>query len=206
MNPYEVLGVNPNDDEETIKKAYRSLVKKYHPDRYVNTPMADMATEKLKEINEAYDMITNKKTASNTGGNAGGAYGYGGYGGYGQGYGQQYGQDFGISFDSVRMLIRMRRLSEAERMLMQLEKNAEWYYLMGLIYINRGWYDKGKGFVETAVKMNPANAEYRATLNSFDAQNRSYREFRSEYINCCGADNLLTCLCGSIFCSRCCCC
>lgn len=192
MNPYEVLGVNPNDDEETIKKAYRSLVKKYHPDRYVNTPMADMATEKLKEINEAYDMITNKKTSSSSGGSYGGERNYGG--GYASG------------FDGVRMLIRMRRLAEAEAMLSGLEKNAEWYYLMGLIYINRGWYDKGRSFVETAVRMDPSNAEYRATLSSFETQGRAYREFKTEYINCCGANDLMTCLCGSLLCSRCCCC
>lgn len=66
MNPYEVLGVSENADEETIKKAYKELVKKYHPDRYINNPLADLAAEKMKEINKAYDMITNKRTATNT--------------------------------------------------------------------------------------------------------------------------------------------
>lgn len=194
MNPYEVLGVNPNDDEETIKKAYRALVKKYHPDRYVNTPMADMATEKLKEINEAYDMITNKKTSSGPGG------------GYERDYGGYGGRTYASGFDGVRTLIRMRRFAEAEAMLAHLEKNAEWYYLTGLVYINKGWYDKGKSFVETAVRMDPANAEYRATLSGFEARGQSYGEFKTEYINCCGANDLLTCLCTGMFCSRCCCC
>ena len=56
MNPYEVLGVSENADEETIKKAYKELVKKYHPDRYINNPLADLAAEKMKEINKAYDL------------------------------------------------------------------------------------------------------------------------------------------------------
>ena len=77
MNPYEVLGVSRDADEETIKKAYKELVKKYHPDRYINSPMADMASEKMKEINMAYDMLTGKNQNADTG-----AYNSGGYGRY----------------------------------------------------------------------------------------------------------------------------
>ena len=66
MNPYQVLGVSENADEETVKKAYKELVKKYHPDKYVNNPLSDLAAEKMKEINKAYDMIINKKTSSQT--------------------------------------------------------------------------------------------------------------------------------------------
>lgn len=196
MDPYKVLGVSPDADEETIKKAYRSLVKKYHPDRYANSPMADMATEKLKEINKAYDMITNKKNESRNE-----------YGGYYSGYGgAQYSRNYSVSYESVRMLISMHRLSEAEAMLSQLPQNAEWNYLMGLICINRGWYDRGREYIKKAVSMDPANLEYSQTLNSFNAQSRDFKTYRTEYIDCCGANPLLSCLCTSVVCSRCCCC
>ena len=56
-NPYEVLGVSPSASDEEIKKAYRALAKKYHPDNYANSPLADVAEQKMKEVNEAYDMI-----------------------------------------------------------------------------------------------------------------------------------------------------
>ena len=68
MDPYEVLGVSEDADEETIKKAYRTLVKKYHPDRYVNNPLSDLAAEKIKEINKAYDTIMNNKNNAVNGG------------------------------------------------------------------------------------------------------------------------------------------
>lgn len=61
MNPYEVLGVSENASEEEIKRAYKKLVKKYHPDRYQNNPLADLAEEKLQEVNEAYDMLMKKQ-------------------------------------------------------------------------------------------------------------------------------------------------
>ena len=57
-DPYETLGVSKNASQDEIKKAYRKLAKKYHPDNYANNPLADLAAEKFKEINEAYEALT----------------------------------------------------------------------------------------------------------------------------------------------------
>lgn len=56
-DPYKVLGLEPGATDEQVKSAYKELVKKYHPDRYQNNPLEELAEEKLREINEAYDMI-----------------------------------------------------------------------------------------------------------------------------------------------------
>ena len=76
-DPYEVLGISPDASDDEIKRAYRELARKYHPDNYQNNPLSDLAEEKMKEINEAYDAITKGRTG---GGSAQGGYGYG-YGG-----------------------------------------------------------------------------------------------------------------------------
>ena len=60
-DPYKVLGVSPNATDDEIKTAYRELAKKYHPDNYAESPLADLASEKMKEINEAYDTIMNDR-------------------------------------------------------------------------------------------------------------------------------------------------
>lgn len=167
MNPYEVLGVSSDADEETIKKAYRTLVKKYHPDRYVNTPMAEVASEKMKQINEAYDMLTNKNNSHNQR-----QSGYGGYNPYGS---YNSGSYTNVSFESVRGLIAMRRLAEAESMLLKLPQNAEWNYLMGVVFINRGWYNKGIEYINRAIQLDPTNSEYQAARDSFNANNERYK-------------------------------
>lgn len=61
-DPYVVLGVNQNATDEEIKVAYRELVKKYHPDRYANNPLSDLANEKMQEINQAYQQINDMRS------------------------------------------------------------------------------------------------------------------------------------------------
>lgn len=190
MNPYEVLGVSPDADEETIKKAYRDLVKKYHPDRYVNNPLADLAAEKIKEINKAYDMIMNNKSSGS----------YSSQQGSGGGY--SYQRSSNPSFAAVRGLISQNRIIEAQSMLSGLPKTAEWYYLNGVICLRRGWYDQAITNLKQACAMEPENIEYRSALDNITNRNTTYRTGPVTSSGCyvCPCD-----CCSTLMCMNCCC-
>ena len=66
-DPYSILGVSKNATDDEIKNAYRELARKYHPDNYTDNPLSDLAGEKMKEINEAYDAIMNRLSRRNSG-------------------------------------------------------------------------------------------------------------------------------------------
>ena len=92
MDPYKVLGVTPQTSDDDVKRAYRELARKYHPDNYVNNPLADLAETRMKEINEAYDMIMNERR-NPAGGSSGQQQSYGGYGQSSYGGAGSYGQN-----------------------------------------------------------------------------------------------------------------
>ena len=169
MDPYKVLGVSRDADEETIKKAYRELVKKYHPDKYVNNPLADLAAEKIKEINKAYDMIMNNNQSAGSSGSYGGSSG--GYSGSSSSGGYSGGQS---SFAAVRAMIAQGRINEAAAMLNSLPRTAEWYYLSGRVRMQMGWYDQALSFFQTAVNMEPSNTEYLDALQNLQARRHGY--------------------------------
>ena len=67
-DPYQVLGVPSTATDEEVKKAYRDLARKYHPDNYHDNPLADLAQERMKEINEAYEAVQSQRKAARSAG------------------------------------------------------------------------------------------------------------------------------------------
>lgn len=195
-DPYAVLGVSPSASDEEVKRAYRALVKKYHPDNYVNNPLADLAEAKMKEINEAYDAIVKGRTQGGyqqQAQSSGNSYSYGGRAG-GQSGGYQ-----NPTYLQVRQLITQNNLAEAERLLRSTPaNNAEWYFLMGSIAYKRGWMDDARQNFWTASSMDPGNIEYRQAVNQMNLQaQRGGYQGGDDLANLCTTLCCLNCLCNS---------
>lgn len=190
MDPYKVLGVSPDASMDDIKRAYRDLARKYHPDNYVNNPLADLAEAKMKEINEAYDMIVNQRTASSTPNSAGCNGSYNGQ--------RQSGAGAGI-YTQIRSAINAGNLAFAEELLQHAPtRDAEWYFLMGTVHQRKGWYDEAKRCYMQAYQMDPNNLEYRNALNNLNmsAGYGGYHPMDSSgACDCCAQLICLNCLC-----------
>ncbi|WP_312354687.1 J domain-containing protein [Aminipila sp.] len=190
-NPYEVLGVRQNASEEEIKSAYRELVKKYHPDKYQNNPLADLAEEKLQEVNEAYDYLMKKGTRGN--GNS-----------YSHNSTRQSGYQTQTSpeYNDIRSIIDSGNLNLAEQKLAQIpNRDAEWFFLAGMISYKKGWYDDALMKVRTAVNMEPNNFEYQNALNNIMNMGRMYQNnsYGRGYPN----DDMMCKLCQAYICADC---
>lgn len=192
-DPYHVLGVDPNASDEEIKRAYRELARKYHPDNYQNNPLADLAEEKMKEINEAYAEINRQRSGSARTGSQS-SYQYG----YQQQSRQQYQyqqQSSGSAvYAQVRQLINAGNLAQAEQLLRSAPgQDAEWYFLSGYIAYQKGWLDEATQHFQRACAMNPGNAEYRQALGMIQQGGVRYRP--GGYTSSTGCDPCTTYMC-----------
>lgn len=174
-DPYSVLGVSQGASDEEIKKAYRELARKYHPDNYQNNPLADLAEEKMKEINEAYDILVKQRSS----GGAQQSGGYGGYqSGYQAGYQQQYSGSANPTYARVRSYINAGDIQTAERLLMEVgQKDGEWYFLSGSIAYRKGWLDEAIQNYSRAVQISPNNMEYRQALAMAQRGGQAYQPY-----------------------------
>ena len=176
-DPYQILGVPETASDEEVKRAYRELARKYHPDNYHDNPLADLAQEKMKDINAAYEQITKMRSGAKSGGDS----------------------SAGSSvLQQVRLAINSGNLSRAEALLANYaDHNAEWNFLKGAVCYRRGWMDEAKRYYQTACQMDPGNAEYRSALDFMEnASQTAYRPnggaFGTEF---CGGNPCLTLCC-----------
>jgi molecular chaperone, dnaJ family len=168
MNPYEVLGVSRNASLDEIKKAYRELSRKYHPDSYVGNPLSSLAEEKFEQVQEAYDAIMKEKNgdynyASNYNNN-----------GYNNGESGEMAE--------VYNLLGRRSYSQALRLLDSMpNRNAKWYYYSAIAQVGLGNNLRGMEYARMAVSMEPNNVEYQNLVNRLSFQSNRYGEVRNVY-------------------------
>lgn len=192
-DPYTILGVSRSATDDEVKRAYREMARKYHPDRNGGSAEAE---EKMKEINAAYAQIVAER--KNGGAGQSGAYGgyqqgsqsgpyYGragdsaGHGGYGSGNGpySSYGAGGSQSaeFVRVRSLLQSGRYQEAIYNLSSISiRSAEWYYLSAQANWGLGNQASALSDARRAVQMEPYNFEYRQFLAQIEGAGSAYEQ------------------------------
>ena len=193
-DPYEVLGVSRDASTEEIKKAYRTLSRKYHPDANINNPNKAEAEEKFKQVQQAYKQIMEEKengtSSYSSQGSYGGSYGSGGYGGsYGNGgYGGNYGgYNYGSSTEDAELraaanYLNNMRYQEAMRVLNNISRhNAQWYYLHAIANAGLGNNISAVQDAQTAVNMEPDNMQYRQLLSQLQGGGQWYTDMGQGY-------------------------
>lgn len=153
-DPYQVLGVSPNASDEEIKKAYRALAMKYHPDNYADNPLSELAEEKMKAINEAYDQIQKERQSG-----GGSRSSYGSYSSGSSSYSSS------PEYNEIRNKINARDFVGAESLLNNIStdrRGAEWNFLMGCVCVGKNNVFDAQKYIDQAVYMDPNNMEYRS--------------------------------------------
>lgn len=185
-NPYEVLGVSPSATNEEIRDAYRALAKKYHPDNYADSPLADMAEEKMKEINNAYDEILRQRAEEKNNNKKSESY-------------QQNGTRR-EEYARIRQAINANDFRTAEQLLNQIEqyqRDAEWFFLKGCVLLHSGYHFDAIRYINRACELDPNNEEYSTLRDNLRAQSNAYGNPSSrEAGGCslCDICSLLVCL------------
>ncbi|MCI8614686.1 MAG: J domain-containing protein [Lachnospiraceae bacterium] len=199
-DPYEVLGISRNATEEEIKKAYKALSRKYHPDANINNPHREDAEEKFKEIQQAYQQIMKERTQGysyqqgSSGGSYGNAGGYGGFGGFGDfggfgGFGGTYG-GMGTGYEEDGHLraagnyVRNGYYKEARNVLDGMEESARgarWYYYSALAHAGLGNQVSALEHARRAQALEPGNRDYSALVYQFENGGTWYRQRQYTY-------------------------
>lgn len=195
MNPYDILGIKPGATQEEIKSAYRKLVKQYHPDQYRDNPLQELAQEKLAEINEAYKILSSGNASSSNSNSYSNSSSYSN-----NSSNNSYGE-----LQQARAYLQRNNVPAAEAILNRVSnRTAEWYFLTGIVHMNKGWFDSALQNITTASNMDPNNFEYRQTLQQLRSRatgyGQPYRTANNSAAACDCCSNLLCadCLCEAL--------
>lgn len=173
-DPYEVLEVKRGASDEEIKRAYRALSRKYHPDANVNNPNAAQAEEKFKQIQAAYDQIMKEKEQ--------GSFGYGSFGGYQERNCSGQEDEYTRYLNAAMNYVRAGKFQEALHVLSGMErKGAGWYYLSAIANNGLGNNVTALEHARRAVEMEPGRMEYQMLLRQLEGGGNWYDQMSTPY-------------------------
>lgn len=171
MNPYDILGVSPSATDEEIKKAYRTMSRKYHPDANVGKPGEKAAEEKFKQIQQAYTQIMKEREQ-----------GYRSYGYQQAGSGTAGGDSDTVEMQAAANFINTRRFQEALNVLSGIgSRTAQWYYLSAIANAGLGNNIKAQELAKQAVDMDPGNAQYQMLWQQLQSGRQWYGNMAGGY-------------------------
>lgn len=178
-DPYKILEISPSASNDEIKKAYREMSRKYHPDSYVDNPLSNLAEEKFKEVQEAYEQIM--KDREN---------GYGS-GSYAQSSYSGEGSDESTEMAMVYSYLNARRYRDALSVLAGISNHtARWYYYSGVANAGMGNNVVALDYAREAARLEPGNPEYSNFLNQLNWQSQRYQNTRYNTTGSFGTGNL----------------
>ena len=189
QDPYKILGVSPSASNDDVKKAYRELSRKYHPDSYIDNPLSELAEEKFKEVQEAYDQIMKERES-----------GYNTSYGYSRGQSSSnYSSNDNIELNAAANYINAGHYREALNALSGItSRSARWYYFSAIANAGIGNNIEAMNHAKTAYSMEPNNREYENLVNQLQWGNRSYQSRGQGY----GRKNYDSCdLCCDLWCA-----
>lgn len=176
MDPYQVLGITRGASDEEIKKAYRTLSRKYHPDANINNPNKAQAEEKFKQVQQAYDQIMKEKQQGFSGN-------YNSYGRYYQNAGQETAQE-STKLQAALNYIRNHYYAEALHVLNDIplsERTGRWYYYSAMANQGQGNQATALQHIERAVSLEPSNVEYRQYMQYMQSGGNWYQTMEGNF-------------------------
>lgn len=206
IDPYSILGISRDASDDEVKKAYRKLSRKYHPDANIDNPNKEQAEEKFKQVQQAYEQIMKEREQGTGYGNYGG-YNYGGFGGFSGQTDSGYQDEESIRRQAAANYIQSGHYREAMNVLQSLQqKNGQWYYLSAMANMGLGNNVNAMNHIREAVRLEPDNMQYRMMLQRMEGGGSWYQEQQNPFggMPTAGNDLCMKCLMANLACSCCC--
>ena len=206
FDPYQILGISRGASDEEIKKAYRNLSRKYHPDANMNNPNKAAAEEKFKQVQQAYDQIMKEKEQGAYGGY--GSYGFGGY----QSRQSSANNEYENHLRAAANYIQSRHFKEALNVLNAMQgRNALWYYYSAIANNGAGNNVIALEHAKKAAALEPNNYQYRQLVQQLEGGGTWYRDMQGPFyeystggsdfcVKLCIANMICNCCCGGRVC------